>query len=406
MSLIEITHVDAFPPAARAVRAFAIDAPTTGERSESDGFVLAGWVLGQTEPVQTVTVSESGRTLTDLAVDGRRPDVAAAHAAATAAETSGFQGWVPTVGLGPTFTLEVHAIAASGQHAALGTIAGRRQRPEAAAPSNDAPGHATARLPHFVIIGAQRGGTRSLYRYLAAHPDILPAATEEVHYFSLFFDRGLRWYQAQFPPLEPGRLTGEASPYYLYHPLAAERMRAVVPEANLIVLLRDPVDRAYSHYQLEARQGNEPLSFEAAIAAEPERLAGEAARVADDDTYVSFAHQHYSYLARGHYVEQLRRWLKLFPRDQLLVLKSEDLFQHPAALYRRVTDFLGLEPRDLVARPGVAQSPSEPMASETQHRLQAYFAAENEGLSELVGAEMTWPEPAPERAASGGSPPR
>lgn len=403
MSLIEITQVDAFPPAGQTIRAFAIDTPVAGEHSESDGFVLSGWALGQSEPMETVAVSESGRTLTDLAVGDRRPDVAAAHPGAIAAENSGFQGWVPTVGLGPAFTLEIHAIAASGQHAALGTIAGRRQRPEAATPSRDAPGEATSRLPQFVIIGAQRGGTRSLYRYLAAHPDILPAATEEVHYFSLFFDRGLRWYQAQFPPSEPGRLTGEASPYYLYHPLAPERIRAVVPEAKLIVLLRDPVDRAYSHYQLEARQGNEPLSFEDAIAAEPERLAGEAARIADDDTYISFGHQHYSYLARGHYLEQLRRWLKLFPRDQLLVLKSEDFFQHPAGLYRRVTDFLGLEPRDLVARPVPTHAPPEPIASETRQRLQTYFAAENAGLSELVGAEMTWPDPAPERAASGGS---
>lgn len=395
MSLIEITHVEAFPPAGQTIRAFAIDTPAAGEQSESDGFVLSGWVLGQTEPVQTIAVSESGRTLTDLAVTDRRPDVAAAHPGAIAAEASGFQGWVPTVGLGPTFTLEVHAIAASGQHTALGTIAGRRQRPAATTPSREAPVPAPARLPNFVIIGAQRAGTRTLYRYLAAHPGILPAATEEVHYFSLFFDRGLRWYQAQFPPPAPGRLTGEASPYYLYHPLAAERMRAVAPEAKLIVLLRNPVDRAYSHYQLEARQGNEPLSFENAIAAEPERLAGEAARIADDDTYVSFAHQHYSYLARGHYREQLRRWLTLFPRDQLLVLKSEDLFQHPAVHYRQVTDFLGLEPRDLVARPGAGETRYEPVMEETRRRLHADFAAQNEGLSELVGAEMTWPDPAP-----------
>ena len=402
MPLIEITHVGTFPPAGQTVRALAIDAPTDGERSESDGFVLSGWVLGQNEPITTVTVSESGRSLTDLAVSGRRPDVAAAHAGAIAADASGFEGWMPTVGLGPTFTLEIHAITASGQHAALGTISGRRQRPEPAL-SGEAPVSAAARLPHFVILGTQRGGTRSLYRYLAAHPDVLPAAYEEVHYFSLFFDRGLRWYQAQFPSPEAGRLTGEASPYYLFHPLAAERMRAVMPEAKLIALLRDPVDRAYSHYQLEARQGNEPLSFEEAIAAEPERLAGEAERISDDDTYISFAHQHYSYLARGHYAEQLRRWLKLFPRYRLLVLKSEDLFQHPAAQYRHVTDFLSLEPRDLVARPGVGELRYEPMSDETRQRLHAYFAERNADLARLLGSEMTWPTPESERAATGDS---
>ena len=138
-------------------------------------------------------------------------------------------------------------------------------------------------LPDFVILGAQKAGTTSLYAYLCAHPDVRAAARKEVHYFDLNYARGATWYRSMFPlaaglarERRGGRrvLVGEASPYYLFYPLAAERAGAVVPSAQLIVLLRDPVERAWSHYRHEVKAGREPLEFEAALAAEPTRLAG------------------------------------------------------------------------------------------------------------------------------------
>jgi hypothetical protein len=397
MPATEVTDLQIFPPAGQVILAFALDAPVAGEQSESDGFVLSGWVLGQSDPIESINVSESGRALTTLAVGGRRPDVAAAHPGIDRAELSGFEGWVPTVGLGPNFLLEVHAVTASGQQAALGTVAGRRSRSESAHVSPEPIATpASQAMPDFFIIGVQRGGTRSLYEYLSGHPDIQPARTDEVHYFSLFFDRGRRWFQSQFPALAPGQMTGEASPYYVFHPLAAERLHAVAPDAKLIVLLRNPVDRAFSHYQLEVRQGNEPLSFEDAIAAESTRLAGEVERIRDDDTYASFAHQHYSYLARGRYVEQLRRWLTLFPREQLLVLKSEDFYRDPGAGYQRVTDFLGLRPHPLASARIYNRSPDESLPGGVRQRLDAYFAPHNAALSDLVGVEMSWDNAEPD----------
>ena len=140
---------------------------------------------------------------------------------------------------------------------------------------------ALARIaPSFLVIGAQRSGSTALYRHLAAHPAILPPLRKEVHYFDFQYAKGRAWYLAHFPGIQE-RITGnyraitfEASPYYMLHPLAPERIMAFNPDMKLIAILRDPVDRALSHYHHEARRGVETLTFEEAIAAEPERLAG------------------------------------------------------------------------------------------------------------------------------------
>lgn len=174
----------------------------------------------------------------------------------------------------------------------------------------------TGSLPDFVIIGAQKSGTTSLYHVLSQHPYVRPAARKELHYFSIFFHRGLDWYRSCFPSpeQEAGRstITGESSPYYLFHPHAPRRMAEALPQTRLIVLLRNPVDRAYSHYQMIANFGHEPLTFEEAIEAEEVRLSGEKAKMLDDGQYFSFAHQYFSYLAKGIYVDQLAYWSKFF----------------------------------------------------------------------------------------------
>lgn len=139
-------------------------------------------------------------------------------------------------------------------------------------------------LPDFVIIGAQKSGTSFFYNLLTRHPQIEKAATKEVHFFSRYYDLGPSWYNSHFPfPRQKDAsnpLTGEATPYYLLHPLAARRAADTIPQARLIVMLRNPVDRAYSHYQHQVRMGNEPLpSFEEAIAAEGTRIEGEREKI-------------------------------------------------------------------------------------------------------------------------------
>ena len=214
-------------------------------------------------------------------------------------------------------------------------------------------------LPDFLVIGAKRGGSTSLYRNLVRTPGVLPlfprqADVKGTYYFDVEFERGERWYRSHFPSTAirdqaavRGQVAvGEASPYYLSHPHAAERAAALVPGARIVAVLREPVGRAFSHYQERVRQGIETLpTFAEAIAAEDRRLAGEVEHMVQDPAYVSWNHLNFGYLAQSDYVTGLRRWLAAFPADQVLVLRSEDFYADDAAVLARVRGFLGLEAR-------------------------------------------------------------
>jgi hypothetical protein len=251
-------------------------------------------------------------------------------------------------------------------------------------------------LPDFVIIGAQRAGTTYLYESLARHPDIAPALTKEVHFFDVWFGRGLRWYRSFFPLRLARRLhrrpllAGEASPYYLFHPHAARRAAATQPKLRLIALLRNPVDRAYSHYQHSRRRGAEQLAFDDALAREGERLAGEQEKLEQDERYISYNHQNYSYQARGIYVDQLARWRSAFPREQLLVVQSEQLYAEPQAEMTRVLAFLGLPPHPSGSDRRPRSPGYPPMAAATRRMLLDYFVPHNMRLYEFLGQSFDW----------------
>ncbi len=240
-------------------------------------------------------------------------------------------------------------------------------------------------LPDFLIIGTQRGGTTSLYSYLARHPKVAPASVKEVHYFSFFYERGSSWYESNFPRSRGlrGRISGESSPYYLFHPHVPERVLAVCPDVKLIALLREPVARAYSHYRHECRLGEESLSFEDAIAKENERFAG--------DPFLDGSHQHFSYAARGRYAEQLENWYQHFPREQMLILRSEDLFNDPERVCAETLGFLGLRPHRLSAyeryNAGAELAGIKPGL---RRELTEYFRPHNERLYTLVDRDMGW----------------
>jgi hypothetical protein len=256
------------------------------------------------------------------------------------------------------------------------------------------------RLPDFIIIGGERCGTTSLYRCLLEHPSIVPAFRKELHFFDLNFGKGLKWYREHFPSV-PYRylrewvtgaptLTGEATVYYLWHPHAARRAAATVPEAKLIALLRNPVDRAYSQYHHERLRGREGLRFEEAVDAEAGRLEGEVPRMLADEGYRSEAHRRHSYLARGVYVDQLRLWLERFPRQRLLVLRSEDFYADPGKTLGQTFEFLGLPPWPRREYRRYNQTTYPPMAPATRRRLLEYFRPHNQRLAEFLDRDFGW----------------
>lgn len=249
-------------------------------------------------------------------------------------------------------------------------------------------------LPDFLIIGAQKCGTTFLYHLLCQHPYVEPAATKEVHFFDTNFASGLEWYRSRFSPptQKDGRkvLTGESSPYYIYHPHAARRAAQVVPGAKLIALLRNPVDRAYSDYNHKAREGRDPLSFEEAIEAEAERLRGEKEKMLADENYANSNYRKFSYLSRGVYVDQLEEWRRYFDEEQLLVLKSEDFFENPQATFERVLEFLGLPHWETGVSGERNEGEYEQMSLATQQRLEDYFEPHNERLYEFLGVDLGW----------------
>jgi hypothetical protein len=256
----------------------------------------------------------------------------------------------------------------------------------------------TGALPDFVIIGAQKCGTTFFYHLLSQHPLIESAASKELHFFDKYFDLGVEWYRRCFPTprWESGRrtITGEATPYYMFHPLAPERMVKVVPQARLMVLLRNPVERAYSHHQQEVRKGAETLSFDEAIEAEKVRLRGEREKLLDEEHYASFEHQRLSYLSRGIYVDQLRHWTKFFPREQMLVLKSENFFKSPQDVLKLALDFLDL-PTSKAAPSEMGTGRNESryegrMDPSTRRRLEEYFEPHNKRLYDYLGVDLGW----------------
>jgi hypothetical protein len=384
---VEVLSVARADPPPAGTAAFAIDTPRAGERQRGPGIEINGWVIGQDAPVTAVSLSRDNRLESTARLDIRRPDVSADYPAIPHAARSGFTLWAGGESASDEWRVAVDALLESGDAVQLAAIHCR----STVAPIEAAPGDRAVAAPDFVIIGAQRGGTTSLYAYLCAHPQVAPATTKELHFLTDRFHRGPDWYHAQFPAtLPPGAITGEATPYALFHPHAPSRLRAVAPAAKAIALLRNPVDRAYSHYQLERSRGDEPLSFADALAAEPARLTGEEAKLSSDPSYVSDLHKHFSYVARGEYAPQLARWLAAFPRHQLLVVRSEDLYAQPAATFGRVAAFLGIDPH----LPGDFRvhnrSSGPPLDPALRARLADHFARCNTDLQAMLGWDPPW----------------
>jgi hypothetical protein len=249
------------------------------------------------------------------------------------------------------------------------------------------------RLPDFIIIGAQKGGTTYLYDELVKHPCIAPALVKEVGYFDMNMGKGVDWYKSFFtasPNSADAFITGEASPDYLFHPSAPHRVAQLLPRVKLIALLRNPIKRAHSHYHHEVRLGFETMSFREALAVEEARTVGEKEKMVADKDYYSHNYMHFSYRARGVYVNQLRAWFAHFPREQLLVLRSEDFYKSTPEVIEQVCEFLELPATDILTRAQPRTASYSALDENIRNELRVFFEPYNRELYRLLNRDFGW----------------
>lgn len=244
------------------------------------------------------------------------------------------------------------------------------------------------REPDFMIIGSPRCGTTSLYRYLTSHPQILPAAVKEVCYFSEHFAQNLTWYQSHFPPqfATTKFMAGEATPTYLNHPDAAQRIFTTFPNTKFIIILRNPVNRTLSHYEMWVRRGTEKRSFSAVIHSELEQLADATEADLEKGCYWKRC----EYLDKSLYVYKIKHWMTLFPKEQFLILQSETFYANPATTLKQVFDFLNLPPYSLPEYPKYNGANYQGISESIQQQLTKYFQPHNQKLKDYLNQEFSW----------------
>lgn len=251
-------------------------------------------------------------------------------------------------------------------------------------------------LPNLLVIGGQRCGTSSLFKYLGGHPGCAASVRKEVRFFTEYYGRGAGWYRSHFPlsmvaKIREARVFFEATPDYLLDPRVPERASALLPDFRVIALLRDPVERAYSHYWHNRRLGTETLSFEEALAAEEDRIGAHLTRLergSAEPTPKSLLR--YAYVDRGRYAKHLGRWFDVLAPERALILPSEFFYQDTDVAFQKILAFLGLPEW----RPPTYQNFSytsgrpviPPMPEESRHWLEGELAPDIESLEGLLGA--------------------
>ncbi len=262
-------------------------------------------------------------------------------------------------------------------------------------------------VPDLLIVGGQRCGTSSLYKWLGRHPNVAPSLRKEIEYFSIDYAKGEAWYRAHFPLEVRRRLAGatgrpfltfEATPDYLFDPRVPERVASLLPDVKLIAMLREPADRAVSHYHHNVRLGHEPLDLEAALLAEEQRLADGWSRVTEDPYDRAVEFRRFAYVARGRYADQIERWRRHLPAEQMLVVRSEELFSDPAETFARITRFLGLpdwQPAEFrnYSYLNALDGDYPPPSAAARRYLEEQFAEPNARLVELLGDDFRWTRP-------------
>ena len=254
-------------------------------------------------------------------------------------------------------------------------------------------------LPDFIIIGSMKCGTTSLYYDICEHPCASPAAYDEIGFFDSNFHLGLNWYRSMFPTKrriedirrkEGVAITGEDTPFYFWNPVAAKRIQKLLPNIKLVAILRNPIDRAYSEYQdLVSSESNSP-SFETFIENEINTRRKDSSLITEENFEIF--NQKNSYLLKGIYVDQLKIWAGLFPKEQIFTLSTENLNSEPITALESVFQYLNLPDYKIKNIQRQKQKKYVPMNSQTRKILIEFFKPHNERLFKFIGKKFDWDE--------------
>ena len=254
-------------------------------------------------------------------------------------------------------------------------------------------------LPDFLIIGVPRAGTTSLYNYMINHPSIKPPLWKEIGFFNEHYTKDITWYKSHFPSVllkyyieklkKKKFLTGEASPDYLFHPLAPRRIFEMIPKVKMIILLRNPIDRAWSHYWQSIRKNRETLSFEEAIRKQM-KVEQETNRekVSQKNNYGANLNQ---YISTGIYPPRIKKYMEIFPKEQFLIIKSEDLYDNPQSVLNRISEFLDIPKWNKNNYNKYQYNSDQPkMEKDLRKQLLEFYQPYNERLNKFLGVNFSW----------------
>ena len=246
--------------------------------------------------------------------------------------------------------------------------------------------------PNLFILGVQKGGTSTLHKYLNESNEVFFPPKKELHYFDAYYHKGISWYLDHFNTAYDNKYkyAGEATPYYFFHPLAPKKIYNLFPHAKFIILLRNPIERAYSHYQMSVRRGIEKRSFEEAIKKEKVMIKGHHLWLIITNKF-NPSHAETSYVSRGMYYKQLKRWLKYFSLEHFIFIKSEDLFLNPQQEIHKISKFLGISPIELKEAKMINQGNYDKTISQkVWNNLRKRFNADIKKLENVTSLRFNW----------------
>ena len=357
-----------------SIYAYHLDRPRKGDNYDTHHLPFAGWVLSKKSPIVSLEFIVEGKLLHKTQLNHPRPDVLKAHSdVSVSPENVGFSTALAMEAICETEAsqLLIQAVFEDGSLEPLFRVQFSCQLLEY---------DSVEKLgPDFLIIGAMKAATSAIYDYLSHHPRVIRRYPKELHFFTLYFDRGLDWYLSQFSPVRENLqgkplLTGEASPTYLVDPEAPARVRKFFPNTKIIASLRNPTDRAISQYYHQVKRvQNEKRSIERAFS---------EAELANIGKKPVSSTEHY--IRNGLYAQHLKNWFEVSPKEQILVLDYHELETDPDRFVEKVFGFLGLQDFLLRDVQPVFQSNYPEPPPEVKQRLDEYFQPYNEELEKLI----------------------